>query len=914
MRFLPAAPFCLLAVSLFAQPAAPDAAQLAALVADARAGTNPRTAAATVPLTVNTASREEVRQFYRAIYPLSENVPMGWTGSYTAATSVAAAGDTSPAFKDAVALRLNFFRALAGVPAGITLNSTYNAKNQQAALMMSANNTLQHDTASDRIPTSWTYYTAAGAEASTSSNLTLGIAGAAAIDSLMQDSDGSGNIILGANARVGHRRWILYPQTLEMGTGDVPGNGTTLVAAHTSWIVDSKFGQARPSTRNIYVAYPPPGYVPYKLVWPRWSFAYPGANFANASVAMNRNGAPVPVRLETYGAGSGENTLVWVYDNLSTVESLGHVRPTADTTYTVTVSNATATVSGATVILAPVTYSVTVFDPDVLGADAVLPAIAGSSTPATAQASSYTVAKGSFTSGFEWRAVALGTFAKTYNAESGLDGLLATVTTGAPATVQTALAGRGTSAYRLAHVPRPGNLGPETQFLTLPDTLLVGSGAALNFLSFLNVAAPAQVARVQASTDNGVTWIDLYAQAGTSPTNTSTPGPTDTGFTARSVSLADFTGRTLRLRFAFTIAPGPAFPGAENNPVGWFLDDLALTNVQTAAPGTTVAVATGSTFAFTPAASGPIGLQARGLLFGTYPAEWGTVLPVTALPPGAAANPGRLINLSVLTEVASAGDSFTLGYVVGGSTSGVSKPLVIRAAGPSLGALGVPGTLDDPKLELYAAAAKNGENDNWGGSATLTAALNAVGAFPYSGPASRDSAVAANITTRDNSVVVSAVGSATGTVIAEIYDATPAGTFTTTTPRLLNVSVNKHLGSGLTAGFVVGGATPLRVLIRAVGPGLAAFGVPGTVVDPQLALFNASSVKIAENNDWSGTAALTAAFASVGAFALPSATSKDAALVLTLQPGNYSVQVSGVANTTGVALVEVYQAPEISGL
>jgi hypothetical protein len=244
----------------------------------------------------------------------------------------------------------------------------------------------------------------------------------------------------------------------------------------------------------------------------------------------------------------------------------------------------------------------------------------------------------------------------------------------------------------------------------------------------------------------------------------------------------------------------------------------------------------------------------------------------------------------------------------------VSKPLVIRAAGPSLGALGVPGTLDDPKLELYAAAAKNGENDNWGGSATLTAALNAVGAFPYSGPASRDSAVAANITTRDNSVVVSAVGSATGTVIAEIYDATPAGTFTTTTPRLLNVSVNKHLGSGLTAGFVVGGATPVRVLIRAVGPGLAAFGVPGTVVDPQLALFNASSVKIAENNDWSGTAALTAAFASVGAFALPSATSKDAALVLTLQPGNYSVQVSGVANTTGVALVEVYQAPEISGL
>jgi len=271
-------------------------------------------------------------------------------------------------------------------------------------------------------------------------------------------------------------------------------------------------------------------------------------------------------------------------------------------------------------------------------------------------------------------------------------------------------------------------------------------------------------------------------------------------------------------------------------------------------------------------------------------------------------NPGRLINLSVLTDIATPGDEFTLGYVVGGNSTIGAKPLVIRAAGPSLGALGVPATLADPRLELFAGSTKTGENDNWGGSSQLSAALSAVGAFAYTGPASKDAATTASITTRDNSVKVSAAGSGTGKVIAEVYDATPSASFTTTTPRLINVSVRKHLGAGLTMGFVLGGSTPTKVLVRAIGPTLGTFGVPGTVADPQLSLFNSSSAKIGENNDWGGTAELTAAFASVGAFPLP-VSSKDAALLVALPPGNYSVQVSGVSNTTGVALVEVYEVP-----
>ena len=158
---------------------------------------------------------------------------------------------------------------------------------------------------------------------------------------------------------------------------------------------------------------------------------------------------------------------------------------------------------------------------------------------------------------------------------------------------------------------------------------------------------------------------------------------------------------------------------------------------------------------------------------------------------------------------------------------------------------------------------------------------------------------------------VSPVGNLSGAVIAEIYDATPTANFTATTPRLVNVSVLKSIGTSLTAGFVVGGGTgPRTVLIRAIGPTLGTlFGLPGTVADPQLALFNSASAKIGENDNWGGTAALTAVFTSVGAFQLPNATSRDAALLVTLEPGNYTVQVSGVGGTTGTALVEIYEVP-----
>lgn len=279
----------------------------------------------------------------------------------------------------------------------------------------------------------------------------------------------------------------------------------------------------------------------------------------------------------------------------------------------------------------------------------------------------------------------------------------------------------------------------------------------------------------------------------------------------------------------------------------------------------------------------------------------------------ASANPGRLINLSVLTAIATPGDSFSLGYVVSGATQANAKPLVIRAAGPSLGALGVGGTISDPKLELFAGSTKVLENDNWGGANATAAAMAAVGGFPYTSANSLDAAVVVSVNSRDNSVKISA-GAATpnavGLVIGEVYDATTAAAYNAaTTPRLINLSVSKNVGAGLTMGFVIGGATGKTMLVRAIGPTLgSAFSVPDVMADPKLELFDANGKSLATNDNWGGSAALAAAFGDTGAFAL-NAGSADAALLTTLAPGNYTAQVTVATGATGVALVEVYEVP-----
>ncbi len=271
-----------------------------------------------------------------------------------------------------------------------------------------------------------------------------------------------------------------------------------------------------------------------------------------------------------------------------------------------------------------------------------------------------------------------------------------------------------------------------------------------------------------------------------------------------------------------------------------------------------------------------------------------------------------ITNLSILTNITAADPLFTVGTVIGGAGTRGNKPLLIRAAGPALAALGVARTLADPKLEIFSGQTMTASNDNWEGTTALSTAFTRVGAFGYGSATSRDAAVFnPAMAAGGYTVQVSGVGGATGVVIAEIYDATPDDEFTASTPRLINVSVLKQISAGeiLTAGFVISGAASKQVLIRAVGPTLAAppFNISGAMVDPKLDLFSGQTV-INSNNDWGGSAALADAFTNVGAFALPPA-SKDAAVLVTLAPGNYTAQVSGVGTANGLALIEAYEVP-----
>jgi hypothetical protein len=112
----------------------------------------------------------------------------------------------------------------------------------------------------------------------------------------------------------------------------------------------------------------------------------------------------------------------------------------------------------------------------------------------------------------------------------------------------------------------------------------------------------------------------------------------------------------------------------------------------------------------------------------------------------------------------------------------------------------------------------------------------------------------------------------------------------------------------LTTGFVIGGSTAKTMLIRAIGPGLAPLGVPGVMANPKIELFS-GSVVIARNDNWEGLPQLNSVGNSVGAFTITDTNSNDAILLITLAPGSYTAQLSGVNGSTGLALLEVYEVP-----
>ena len=254
--------------------------------------------------------------------------------------------------------------------------------------------------------------------------------------------------------------------------------------------------------------------------------------------------------------------------------------------------------------------------------------------------------------------------------------------------------------------------------------------------------------------------------------------------------------------------------------------------------------------------------------------------------------PARLSNLSVRTAMA-AGQTLIVGVVV----TGGARDVLVRAAGPALAGFGIGSAIGDPRLDLFSGTTLIFSNDDW--PAPLAPTFSTVGAFGF--PAgSKDAAIVQSL---NGPYSIQCRGTGAGVVLVEAYDLG-----TTSSPRFVNVSARNRVGTGddiLIAGFNIAGSGSKQLLIRAVGPKLAAFGVGGVLADPRFDVFRAGVPEVVVGNDnWD--AALAATFTAVGAFPLDIG-SRDAALLTQLLPGSYTVQVRGVGSGTGEALVEIYE-------
>ncbi len=266
----------------------------------------------------------------------------------------------------------------------------------------------------------------------------------------------------------------------------------------------------------------------------------------------------------------------------------------------------------------------------------------------------------------------------------------------------------------------------------------------------------------------------------------------------------------------------------------------------------------------------------------------------------------RLINLSVRARAGSGDQTLIVGFVVAGAAA--TKSVLVRAVGPTLTELGILDPLADPQLALFnAAGAPIRTNDNWGGAPELHTLFSRLGAYPLE-PDSNDAAISTALAPGLYTAHVASADTSGGIALLEAYDADE-----TASARFVNASVRALSGGGenvVIAGFVLVGAAPKTVLVRAIGPSLASHGIDAAnlLPDPKVTLYNGST-QMGVNDDWGGAAELKGAFDRVGAFPPDSDTSKDSALLATLNPGLYTAVVSGGGAQPGVVLLEVYEMP-----
>ena len=252
-------------------------------------------------------------------------------------------------------------------------------------------------------------------------------------------------------------------------------------------------------------------------------------------------------------------------------------------------------------------------------------------------------------------------------------------------------------------------------------------------------------------------------------------------------------------------------------------------------------------------------------------------------------------NISTRGDVGSGSNVMIAGFMVWGSQS---KTILVRALGPTLGSFGVANVLSDPMIELHdSSGATIATNDDWQ-TGSQASQISSSGYAPNN---SNEAALIATLAAGSYTVVVRGYNNSTGIGLVEVYE------LDTLSSRLSNISTRGQVGtdqSVLIAGLIIEGSTSKKLILRALGPSLAAppFSLSGTLSNPALELHDSSGNLLASNDDW-GTGTQAAAISSSG---YSPRNAKESAIIATLPTGNYTAIIRGVNNSTGIALVEAY--------
>ena len=258
--------------------------------------------------------------------------------------------------------------------------------------------------------------------------------------------------------------------------------------------------------------------------------------------------------------------------------------------------------------------------------------------------------------------------------------------------------------------------------------------------------------------------------------------------------------------------------------------------------------------------------------------------------------PGRLINISTRMHVGTGNEVLIGGFIIQGD---VFKTVILRAIGPSLSNSGLTGALQDPQMELYGSTGALLEsNDNWQQSVD-SGEIIATGLAPAD---PREAAIVVRLAPGNYTTIISGVNNTTGIGLVESY------TLDTNASHAANISTRGRVGVGnevLIGGFIVGGHTTKRIIVRAMGPSLDGSGL-SVLADPMVELHGSDGQLIALNDDWASGSEQ----GEITATGLQPGNARESALIATIPSGNYTAIVQGVNGGAGIGLVEIYDLDE----